>query len=319
MIIRYLIIYMCISLSLISTNFLVKQVFIYLFAISLICLNIKIKKKYVLFLYIVLNVLLLYLLLFGDSINGSKCWIKIFNLSFQPSEFMKVVLIYYLSIIVTSNKKYLLKSIVITFIPSVLTFLEPDTGNVIMYIIILLSVIFYKTRNVKKYFKYIFTFLVISVFILFILIKNGSGYRFDRITSLINNNGYQLNRALVNIGSAGLFGQDDIVSIPFYETDFIFAYMVSKYGFLKSFIFIIFNMSFDLYLILSISKYHGYKRCMMICLCVLKIFNEVIHMFMCVGLFPIMGLPLPFVSLGGSSLISYALLLSILDKKVGKG
>ena len=85
-------------------------------------------------LYIILNVLLLYLLIFGSETNGSKAWINIGKMSIQPSELMKVVLIVVLSYM-TCKKHYVIKSFVLTLIPAVLTFLEPETGNVIFYFV----------------------------------------------------------------------------------------------------------------------------------------------------------------------------------------
>lgn len=107
--------------------------------------------KYDKLLYIIFNIFLLLVLIFGEITNGSKAWFNIPGIgSFQPSEFMKIILIIFLSNILNKANKHDLKSefitiikcLIITLIPAILTFLEPDTGNVIIYFIILFTMIF---------------------------------------------------------------------------------------------------------------------------------------------------------------------------------
>lgn len=309
-IIRYLIIYLLFSLSILNGSFLFKQIIFYIIGFSLLYFINKFNVKYIYILYVVFNLLLLYLLFFGDSINGSKCWIRILGISVQPSEFMKVILIFILSIVANRYDKYILKSFVIVLIPSVLTFLEPDTGNVIMYFIILLSIIFYKS-DFRKSIKYIVGMLVLAVlFVVILLNLNLIDYRLERIESLFNNNSYQLNRALINIGNSSTFGNKDNISIPFQTTDFAFAYLITKIGVVGILVFLIFNTSFDIYLINSLKYFNGYKKYILFSFIIIKIFNESIHILMNIGLFPITGIPLPFVSYGGSSLLSYFILVS---------
>src|SRR5574344_998414 len=104
-------------------------------------------------LYLIFCILLFLLLIFGKPINDAKCWFKIPGLgNFQPSEFMKIILIITLAQIINKyNKKkhnikeelfLLIKILVIIGIPSFLTFLEPDTGVVLIYLIITIIMLF---------------------------------------------------------------------------------------------------------------------------------------------------------------------------------
>lgn len=274
-------------------------------------------------LYIITNILLLYLLIFGTTINGSKAWINIFSFSFQPSEFMKIILIIYLSKIAITNEKYIFKLSLITLIPSILTFLEPDTGNVIFYLVILMSIIFYREKNTKKIIKPIillsiigFIFACLYIFnnrIFISIFGNSFFYRMDRIIELFNNTGYQLNRALISIGSSGLFGCTNLISIPESNTDFAFSLLISKIGLIGILIYLLVSFIFDNYLIRLIRKSSGISSCIIFSFTTMKIIQSSIHELMNIGLFPITGIPLPFISYGGSSLICYFIMIGIIS------
>lgn len=309
--IMFLIIYMFSSLSILSDRELVKQCFIYLIGFFIIIFNKKINYNYSFISYIILNILLLYLLIFGDSINGSKCWINLLGISFQPSEFMKINLIVLLSLTVSKNNSYFLKSFIIFLIPSILTFLEPDTGNVVMYLVIYLSILFMRVKRINKKTLGVLSVCFITCLVVIFNYIDFSSYRFQRIYSLINNNSYQLNRSLINIGVSKFIGKTSGVYIPFYNTDFAFSYFISKNGLLIGIFLLVFINLFNFYLIKVSRLFVGYKKYMILSYVTLKVINENIHILMSIGLFPIMGIPLPFVSLGGSSLISNMIFLSI--------
>lgn len=325
-IIIILIIFMFFSfINLRSTNLLTRQLLFYAVAISLIYFyKNDIVSKNIRLLYIIFNALLLYLLLFGKEVNGSKAWITLGLFSFQPSEFMKIILIIYLSFIATKYEKYKLKCLLITIIPALLTFLEPDTGNVVFYFVTYFSILFYKEGSIKSMIKYGIALLCIFAFVLLTYLKFSNYfievfgysvyYRVERIFSLINNDSYQLNRALIGIGSSHLFGTKNIVSIPYETTDFAFSYLVSNIGFIGAIIFLLFNAFVIYYFINCIRHNVGSKRLAMFSFVSMYIIQSSIHILMNIGLFPITGITLPFISYGGSSILSYAIMLAILSK-----
>lgn len=286
-------------------------------------------KKYISYIYIIFNGLLLYLLLFGKAVNGSKAWINLPFISFQPSEFMKIILIIYLSVIANRYSKYRLKCLIITLIPSILTFLEPDTGNVLFYLVILVSVIIYKEKNIKKYIKPMigFGFLIVTMLVIGLVFKDyfinifgySAFYRLERIISLFDSSSYQLNRALIGMGCGHLFGSENIVNIPYETTDFAFSYLVSNVGYFIALGFLIFNMSFNYYLINGLKYQVGGDRLTLFVFIVMKLVQESIHILMNIGLFPITGITLPFVSYGGSSLITYFIILAYLSSHSNMG
>lgn len=325
-IIRILIIYMFFSfINLRGTDLLAKQFLFYALAITLIYFyKDNFLKKNIRFLYILFNALLLYLLLFGSEVNGSKAWLRLGFFSFQPSEFMKIILLIYLSFIATKYEHYKIKCLIITLIPSILTFLEPDTGNVVFYLVTYLALIFYKEGKISSIIKYGAILAGIGALLILAYINYSEYfiklfgysiyYRIDRVLSLFNNSSYQLNRALIGIGNASLFGSDKIVQIPYQTTDFAFSYLVSNIGFLGTLLFLIFNLYVDLYFIKQVKYSIGSDRLVMFGFISIKIVQETIHMLMNIGLFPITGITLPFISYGGSSIISYALILAYISK-----
>lgn len=273
-------------------------------------------------MYFILNILLLYLLLFGNVVNGSKAWINIGSFSFQPSELMKMILIIILSYIANKDK-YIIKSFVITLIPSILTFLEPETGNVIFYFLIFISILLiknFKLSLLKKIIAYLIFIgsLFFSLYYfyndLFIQILGTKFfYRIDRVVSLFTDSSYQLNQALNAIGSSYLFGGEYGSFIPEATTDFAFALLVSKIGFIGICIYLLVNLTLNILILDCIKTNVGVMKlitCSFICL---KFVQESIHILMNIGLFPITGITLPFISYGGTSIITYFALLGIIN------
>lgn len=317
-------------------NALYKQIIWIL--ICLLVMYIILKKgnniliKYSFLIYIILNIILLSLLIFGKEINNSKCWIIIPKLgSFQPSEFVKIFLIITLSRIVSKSKIkgikseiiLIIKCLIIFIIPSILTFLEPDTGAVIIYFIILISILFISKIRLRWFIICILllTMFIISCLYLYnnnlnVLIKIfGSSLflRIERIINWSNNEGMQLTRGLTSIGSGGIFGNDLIIYFPEAHTDFIFAVWSSKYGYIGSIILIILFWILDNE-ILKIAKNSKKNINKYITIGILSIFfyQQIQNIGMTFGLFPITGITLPFISYGGSSLLSNIIMISII-------
>ena len=311
-------------------NYYLKQLLFYLFGFLLIMILKKININFIiknsLYLYLFGVLLLFLVLIFGITINGAKSWFYFKGLSFQPSEFMKIFLILYLYYINTfkkiSNIKYIVISFLIVLIPSILTFLEPDTGAVIFYLIIYFVFLFSRKLEKKYYILILGSFtLLAGVFIsLYIFNKNilisilGTDmfYRFDRIKNFLNYEGYQINTALTSISNSQLFGIKDIVYFPEGPTDFAFTLFLANFGiFGLIFLLLLYYLFFKYLYNISNNKFLIYPVFYLI------LFQYTINILMNIGFFPIIGITLPFISYGGSSLISYMILIGILlNKKV---
>ena len=294
-------------------------------------------KKYYFLIYIGINILLLALLIFGISINGSKCWFYIGPINFQPSELMKISLIITLSTIVSKfNKKkkkkridefiVLSKLFIITLIPSILTFLEPDTGVVIIYILILIMMMLFTKLNKVWYITFISIFIIfIGSFIYFYYFKQdlfikiigyNLFYRIDRILYWVNSSGYQLENSLIAIGSAGIFGfgfLKNVVYFPEPQTDFIFSTFTSNFGFLGAIFLLFLILSFDSsILVLAKKRMSLQNKYILIGIFIMLFYGQIQNIGMTIGLLPITGIPLPFISYGGSSLLVFLFAVGII-------
>ena len=324
-------------------NLWIKQIIWYVIGIIIAYLTMFLGNKFLYrnaYIFYVIGIILLILVLpFGVTVNNATCWFKIPLIgTFQPSEFMKIFLIITLSRMINDfnetfhnpdiieELKFIIKVLIVVFIPAVLTFIEPDTGAVIMYLIITFTMLFIGGLR-KRWF--ILTIILITLFLgafiaiyylnqdLFIKIFGSSFfYRMDRITNWQAADGLQLKNSLTAIGSAGTMGHGfnkTPIYFPEMQTDFIFAVFASNTGFMGAILLIITIIFFDLTLINNANKVSSQidKYALGGIIGVL-LFSQIYNISMTIGLLPIMGITLPFISYGGSSLLSYMLLLGII-------
>lgn len=307
-------------------DYLIKQILFIIigFIILYIIYKMNINRiyKYSFLLYILSVVMLVYVLFFGRVINGSRSWINIFGISIQPSEFVKVTILLCLDKYIHSKYGFI-KSLLIVLIPSILTFLQPDTGTVLFYLIMFFSIFISMGLN-KKYYIGLFSILIVLVtgyFYLYFfqgelflkIFGTSFFYRTDRIINFMNSEGFQINSALLGIGNGGLFGNLDkfIIYIPEVITDFMFANILTMFGFVGGIIVIILFIIIDRELIKDIFSIKKYKF-FVVGLFGVFLYQQIQHIFMNIGLLPITGITLPFLSYGGSSLLSYFILFGIL-------
>ncbi len=320
----------------------IKQFFWYsigfLFIFFIVRYGTKSLYKNVWFLYFFMNGLLLILLFFGTPVNDAKCWFQIPGIgSFQPSEFMKIVLILTEAITIQEfYKKYrnptykqefffLLKIAGIVFLPSVLTFLEPDTGVVLIYLLITFVMLFIGGIRYQWFLGLAITVSIFLSFFIFLYLWNqlefieifGTSFflRMDRLLDWSRKTGYQLENGLASIGAGGIFGTG-LFHTPIYfpepQTDFIFAVYASNFGFLGSCFLIMLLFFFDSHIIGIAKNTKNYIHKYVISGIIgMLIYQQIQNIGMTFGLMPITGITLPFISYGGSSLFSYMLMMGI--------
>lgn len=324
-------------------NLALKQCFWYAIGFVLVILLVKFKNenlyRYTWFLYVIGNILLVGLLLFGKPINNSKCWYIIPGIgSIQPSEFMKLFIMLALAdLIHRFRSKYnnptlmeeftfILKSLVVIMIPSILTFMQPDTGAVIIYLVIYIFMLFSSGIRIRWFFLAAFIILLLGGSFLYIyffkenlfirIFGNSIYYRIERVFNWKNGSGLQLENALVAIGSAGLFGhgfRKTPIYFPESSTDFIFAVFTSNFGFLGCLVLIMIIAYFDFNIIrLSRKRTIDTNKYILAGIIGMLLFQQVQNIGMTIGIVPITGITLPFISYGGSSLLSYMVIVGIL-------
>ena len=323
-------------------NLALKQAIWYLVGVVIIVILFKLKNDYLYrnawLLYIIGNILLVSLLLFAPEINNSKCWFVIPYIgSFQPSEFMKIFIMLVLAVMISNFREttdhpsvkeefiFILKTLIVVLIPSVLTFLEPDTGAVMIYFIIYFCMMF--TSGIRLRWFVILGIIIAVILGLVLgcyflnedLFVNIFGtdlyYRFDRILDWQNGSGLQLENALAAIGSAGVFGHgfnQTPIYFPESGTDFIFAVYASNFGLLGAIVLIAIIIFFDTRLInMATKRIASRDKFVLAGIIGMLVFQQVQNIGMTLGLLPITGITLPFISYGGSSLLSYLILVGI--------
>lgn len=295
--------------------------------------------KHVWFLYGFGILTLLLLLFFGTPINDAKCWFKIPGIgTVQPSEFMKIILILtfgrmiqdfrikYKNPSIKEEFIFLCKIGVVVFIPSILTFLEPDTGVVLIYLLITITMLFVSGIRYRWFLILFFLLFFFVSFILLLYMINrelfihlfGTSFflRIDRLLDWSQKSGFQLENGMSAIGSGGLFGHGwnhTPIYFPEPQTDFIFAVFSSNFGFLGSLFLIGLITFFDIKLIiLALHSKDNIDKYVISGILGMLIYQQIQNIGMTFGLMPITGITLPFISYGGSSLLSYMIMAGII-------
>ena len=311
----------------------IKQILWYIlgFILLIIFKNIDIEKIYknTWIIYIIINILLLALLFIGKETNGAKCWFKIASITIQPSEFMKICLCLLISKEICKSKTF--KILLILILPCILTFLEPDTGNVIIYLIITSFILFAKGIK-KRYFISAAIILLIVITAIYQLyntnnlqkfLSNNIYLRINRIIDWKKSDGYQIEKSITTIGSSKLFGngiKNNPIYLPESHTDFIFSIYSSTFGFIGSLLLLLLIIIFDINIIniIKTTKNKKYKLYIIGFLGMI-IFQQFQNIGMTFGLLPITGITLPFISYGGSNIIvlmiNIGLIINIINKK----
>ncbi|MFQ3854269.1 FtsW/RodA/SpoVE family cell cycle protein [Staphylococcus sp. 2S1] len=327
-----------------SANFSIRQILYYVFGgfIAFLIMLISPKKlmKYTYLLYFLLCATLFILIIIPETpftpiINGAKSWYKLGPISVQPSEFMKIVLILALAKLIskhnqfTFNKsletdfKLLLKIFGISVIPMGLILLQNDLGTTLVICAIIVGVIIVSGITWKIIAPlFIAVFVLASSIILSIifkpsLIENSLGiktYQLGRISSWLDpytyssGDGYHLTESLKAIGSGQLFGKgfnQGEVYIPENHTDFIFSVIGEEFGFIGSVVLILVFLGFMFHLVRLATKIElPFSKLFIIGYTALILFHVLQNIGMTIQLLPITGIPLPFISYGGSSLWS---------------
>ena len=288
-------------------------------------------------LFYFINLIMLLLVLFiGKNINGAKAWIEIGDWQFQPSEFMKLSYSLYLASFCSNRTfyslkdefKFILKVIIIFLVPSILVFLEPDTGAIIFFLLITI-VLLWNTKISKKWF-WIFLFIIVSLLgsffycyywqrdLLIKMIGTSFFYRIERVLSF--GKGMQIENAITALGSAPLFSfnlTNPGIYIPEAPTDFIFALSSNVFGLVGPLLILFCYLILDYCLINLLKREKNQtKKLFFKAFLTIFIFSQVENIGMNLGLLPIIGIPLPFLSYGGSfMIILFAFLGMVLDQK----
>ena len=287
------------------------------FFMSLLDINILKKTKVLVWLFLIFNFLLVLLLLIGHTLNGARSWFSFGPFSFEPSDFMKIVLILVLAKyfsrrhIAIGEAKHLFISGAYFLIPFLLILLEPDFGvsmtlGFIWFGMTLIS-------GIKK--RHLIVLLMTGVVCFSMLwIFVFAPYQKARITNFIHpltnihGSGYNVHQAMIAVGSGQMFGkgvgygtQSRLRYLPEYQTDFIFAAFAEEWGFVGALLLLtLYGLLLARILTIALSGESNFESLFAGGLMILFITHILVNVGMNMGLLPVAGIPLPFMSYGGS-------------------
>jgi len=281
-------------------------------------------------LYFIGFLLLAGVLIFGKNIRGTTGWFYLGPFSFQPVEIIKIILVIFLADYFAREGRRLfsfwdiIKSLIAVAIFIALVLYQPDLGSSIILFLAWAGMLIVSRVRKKHLIIILFAFFAVSLVSWFFILKD---FQKDRISVFTNPEldplgaGYNIKQSIIAIGSGGIFGkglgfgsQSQLRFLPEAHTDFIFALIAEEMGFVMVF-FIIGLYTLFFYRILKIAKdsKNDFNAYVAIGFLVVFLCETLINIGMNIGLMPVTGIALPFISLGGSSLISSFIMVGILE------
>jgi rod shape determining protein RodA len=282
------------------------------------------------YIYLLGVVLLAGVLFFGSSIRGTKGWFYLGGFSIQPVEFVKIILIFFLAryfaaVSVKYNQlKHLIISGIGTLIFVLLVLKQPDFGSALILFLIWLALIVFAGFNKKIILAILLSLVIIfSLGWLFVF----ADYQKERIKTFVNpsanslDQGYNVTQAIIAVGSGGLTGrgigfgsQSQLKFLPEAQNDFIFAVIAEELGFLGvSLVMAFFIIIFYRLLIAVKEASNDFATYLLLGIIVLLFIEMFINIGMNIGIVPVIGISLPFISYGGSGIISSLILIGIAE------
>lgn len=280
-------------------------------------------------MYLAAIVLLVAVLIVGDRVFGSKRWIPVLGVTFQISEFLKVVLVLLIARYMTELKgdcletSDLLKLGGLVGVPMLLVMKQPDLGTALTYLPILGAGIFLAGLRWQHTAVLVALFVLVLPLSWFLL----QDYQKARLTSFLDpaqdprGTGYQVIQSKIAVGSGALWGQGptrgtqtQLRFLPVTHTDFIFSSFAEEHGFVG----VVVGLSLYFLLLMQIvqnAQTSPDRAGLYICMGVaaLLLFHVLVNVGMVVGRMPVTGIPLPLMSSGGSNILSVFIMLGLVN------
>ncbi len=310
-----------------NSFYFVRQHLVHIFAgivSAIICMALPIgklqkhSKGIIIFFMFLLSIVLIPGI--GNEIGGARRWFRFFGIGIQPSEMAKLALIIYLADYI-SRKKYLLQNFTFGLLPALsvigamglLILLEPDMGTFVSVIFIGFVMLFAFGAKIKHLF-----FLFMGMLPLLYVAIRYEPYRFRRIIAFFDpwkdpkGTGFQLIQSFIALGSGGFSGvglgesRQKLFFLPESHTDFIFSIIGEELGFIgASAIIVMFGILIWHIFRISLKINRDYSSLIVFGVGVLFAFEFLVNIGVSMGVLPTKGMPLPFISYGGSSLVCH--------------
>ena len=314
-------------------SFSIRQIERFLFFLPffclIICIDIKFIFKYIYLSYLMGIILLIYAEFAGNEVLGAKRWVTIVGVNIQPSEVMKIAIIltlakYFHNIHIYNLNKiiHLMVPIIAIMIPTILILKQPDLGTTLILVSTGLAIMF--CAGITMWF---FGLSIAGIFLMLPIIWTSlKSYQQQRVLTFLNpdqdplGSGYNIIQSKIAVGSGGLFGkgflsgsQSQLSFLPESETDFIFTIISEEFGFIGAMIVILLFLTlFMRCLILCGRCKHQFGKLVILGISVFLFLHFFINIAMVIGLLPVVGAPLPFISYGGTMIIILMIAIALI-------
>jgi rod shape determining protein RodA len=287
------------------------------------------KTKVVVLIFVFSVFILLVLSVIGHTAKGAQSWFSIGGVSFQPSDPIKIAMIVLLSKyfsrrhVEIANIRHIFVSGFYAFVIFALVFLQPDFGSALIIFLIWFGMILVSGISKKHL---LLVFLLGSVVFSGLWVYTLKDYQKKRIVNFIHpladirGSGYNAYQATIAVGSGQLLGkgigygtQSKLQFLPEYKTDFIFAAFAEEWGFVGvSLLFLVFGIFIWRIIINAYFGSTNFEMLFGLGLAIMFISHFIINVGMCLGLMPVTGINFPFMSYGGTNILSSFIGLAIL-------
>jgi rod shape determining protein RodA len=317
------------------TSFFERQIFWIIFSLIiffvLASFDLRILKRtdILVYLFLFFCSLLVLLFAFGHTVKGARSWFDLGGFAFQPSDFMKLILILILSKyfsrrhIEIADFKHIFISAIYAFVPFLLIFLEPDFGTAIMIFLIWLGLILVSGISKRHLLA---VFLIVTVAFMGLWLFVFKPYQKARIMTFVHpltdirGSGYNAYQSTIAVGSGLMFGkgvgygtQSRLHFLPEYQTDFIFAAFAEEWGFVGVLILLLlYGLVIWRILLTALHGAGNFEMLFGMGVAIFLVAHLLVNIGMNVGLLPVTGVTLPFMSYGGSHLLTEFAALGIL-------
>jgi rod shape determining protein RodA len=297
-------------------------------------INYRVLARFWWVLLVIVIAMLIAVLLFGYEVNGSKSWLNLGISSIQPSEFAKILMVVVTSALLSKwprekvnavGFKKVALSLLVALTIMALVLLQPDYGTAFIFFIAYMGILFISGAN----FLYFFVILSAAVGGFFAAIKTGiiKQYQLDRILVFMKPDiqkqsiGYNLYQSKMAIGSGGLWGkglflgkQTNLSYVPEHHTDFIFSVIGEEMGFFGAIVIIlIFTLIIWRCFYIAANAKNTFGTLIASGIGFIILSQVVINIGMTIGIMPVIGIPLPFLSSGGSNLAAIFIGIAIVE------
>lgn len=297
-------------------------------AVPLALIDYRVWQRYLKYIYGSLIFILLSVLVIGTVSGGAQRWVDVGPVQVQPSEFAKILMVvvlagYMIEHPINQNKNFL-KALALVSVPTLLVFIQPDLGTALVFGAMFVTMAYIGGARVLQLGALgaagaLGAFLAVKVGIL-------ADYQVARLTAFLdqsgsNDMGYQVAQSKMAIGSGGLTGKGldattlaNLGFLPEDHTDFIFSNLAERLGFAGAIllIFLFFVLTWRILHIATISR-DRFGVLLAVGVGTIFLFHVFVNIGMTMGIMPVTGIPLPFISYGRSSLVVSIISLGLLQ------